>query len=236
MKERVKVGGEAKTGPQRSSRHQGGNDMRIVLANPDRLIADALACILSRGEGIDIVGKFYSCDHLVENIDQARADVVVISAAFEEVQEVCTDLKGSAPGVAILVIGGPSEWEWAVEAGAAGYVGTEASSEQLLDSVVKIGEGGFVVTGTNRRVVTTDAVTGRKPSLSNLTAREKEVLSLLSRGFSNREIAGQLYLSEHTVRTHVQNLRAKLNVRSKFQAALLAMQSGMPAHSTSFKF
>lgn len=210
--------------------------MRIVLANPDRLISDALACILSRGDGIDIVGRVYSCDRLVENIHDSRADMVVISAAFDEVQEVCASLKTSAPGVAILVIGGPSEWEWAVDAGAAGYVGTEASAEQLLDSVVKIGEGGFVVTGTNRRAVSTEAVHGRKSSLSNLTAREKEVLGLLSRGFSNREIAGQLYLSEHTVRTHVQNLRAKLNVRSKFEAALLAMQSGIPAHSTSFKF
>jgi DNA-binding CsgD family transcriptional regulator len=52
-----------------------------------------------------------------------------------------------------------------------------------------------------------------------------EVLALLSRGFSNREIAESLFVSEHTVRTHVQNLRSKLNVRSKFQAAMLAMQA-----------
>lgn len=215
--------------------------MKIVMGDPDRLMADALSCILSTQKDIEVVAKSRTAEATLAETGRLQPDMVIVSARFKEAAELIKKTKESYPGAAVLVVGGAADWEWAIDAGAAGYIGTESSGSQLVETVRKVQEGEFVVCGVSRSErsahAAAEAAPATNPGLETLTTREREVLTLLSRGFSNREIAGHLYLSEHTIRTHVQNLRSKLNVRSKFQAAVLAMQAGgTPVASGGFRF
>lgn len=220
--------------------------MRVLVASAHRLVGDALACVLTSEEDVEVVGVCHSGEGTLEEARRLRPDVIVMSAAFpdrggaeliEEVRAV------SEAGVLVMSNGSAEEFVWALNAGASGYLGPGCRSTELVEMVRKVRDGQVVVGGVERSAAFSGNGDGRgEPDpkrtavLSTLTPREREVLSLLSRGFSNRRIAECLYVSEHTIRTHVQNLRSKLNVRSKFEAAVLAMHAAAAPWGTAGGF
>ena len=207
--------------------------MRVLVSHPHRLFSEALMRSLQATEGIESI-ESCSIDDLSSTTADQWPDVLVISGrTFVTIKdEIVERLAGRKVG--FLVISSspdPDELATALKAGATGYIGIDCSWKQLSDAIAKVGAGEVVVAGVDRSVFDSGAENPQGPTISEqrvmntLTPREREVLNLLSKGFSNRQIAEDLFLSEHTVRTHVQNLRGKLNVRSKFQAAVLAMHA-----------
>lgn len=213
--------------------------MRVLVAHPQELMADALACLLScEGREMEVVARCVSGGETVEKASRLRPEVVVMAPAFSDMEgaEVIRAVRERDSGSAVLVVAtaASGEFLWLLEAGATGYMSLECSPEQFIETVGKVAKGEIAVCGVDRNA--TGSPNGRQKvdaerlaALVQLTPREREVLEQLSRGFSNRQIAENLFVSEHTVRTHVQNLRSKLNVRSKFQAAMLVMQAGQAA-------
>lgn len=206
--------------------------MKVVLAYPNRLVADGLKCLISSQEGVEVVATCTDPASVAEAVGRYRPDSLVVHVSFID-----TDRPGYikainamwAPTTVVAISPWPSreEFLWVIEAGVGGYVGIDISSSQFLDAIRKVSAGEVVISGIEQKSPESSPSDGAQVAkLMNLTPREKEILGLLSHGFSNKQIAEDLYLSEHTVRTHVQNLRSKLNVRSKFQAAMLLMQSG----------
>lgn len=214
--------------------------MKVLVAHPYRLFADVVAGTMSCEGGFEVVGTYTDHASIIAGMEDQTPAVVVISASFTDpvTAETIRSIKERWTEVAVLVISsgaGHEELLWALKAGASGYVSLDSTGDQMIGAVCKVAEGELILCGVDRNSLTESPTEKRATdpnatrALGTLTPREREVLSLLSKGFSNRQIAENLFLSEHTVRTHVQNLRAKLNVRSKFQAAVLAMQADTSA-------
>jgi DNA-binding NarL/FixJ family response regulator len=120
----------------------------------------------------------------------------------------------------------------ALRAGASGFLLKDTLASDLLSAIRAVGRGDAIVAPsvTRRlleRYVGTGSGTGLEASLAQLTGREREVLGLIARGLSNGEIAGELFVTEGTVKTHVSRILAKLGLRDRVQAAAFAYESGL---------
>jgi DNA-binding NarL/FixJ family response regulator len=119
----------------------------------------------------------------------------------------------------------------ALRAGASGFLLKDAPEERLLTAIQVVSEGGSLFApSVTRRLIeefSRRAPTAPPPALEELTVRELEVLRLLAQGLSNAEIAKQLVVSEHTVKTHVARILQKLGLRDRTQAVVLAYESGV---------
>jgi DNA-binding NarL/FixJ family response regulator len=119
----------------------------------------------------------------------------------------------------------------ALRAGASGFLLKDSPEQQLLSGIRIVADGGslFAPAVTRRLIERFTAETPRvpPPELAALTSRELEVLRLLARGLSNSEIAAELFVSEHTAKTHVAHILGKLGLRDRVQAVVLAFESGV---------
>jgi DNA-binding NarL/FixJ family response regulator len=119
----------------------------------------------------------------------------------------------------------------ALRAGASGFLLKDAPADQLISAIRIVAAGeALLAPSVTRRLITEFVrrpVTTDTPALTQLTGRELEVLKLLARGLSNAEIATELYLSDATVKTHVKRVLAKLNLRDRVQAVVLAYETGL---------
>jgi DNA-binding NarL/FixJ family response regulator len=145
--------------------------------------------------------------------------------------EAIARLRGAGEGPAVLVLtsfAGDDQVLAAVRAGAAGYLLKDVAGPELEAAIRTVAGGGAPldphVAGT---VMGEVARRGSGPGVDELTAREREVLRLLARGLSNRELAANLFVSEKTVKTHVSNILAKLRLADRTQAALFAVRHGL---------
>ena len=209
--------------------------MKVLVAHPHRLVGGGLACILAAQGKYEVISICTTTEDAAAKAAENSPAIVVTSGLFIETgsDSYVTSLKDAAPSTGIIVVSSPPSSEdlsRLLALGISGYVSIDSSTAQLIDAVRRVSAGEIVLSGIERKAMTatSEASAGqsRKVPVEKLTPREREVLQLLSQGFSNRQIAEDLYLSEHTVRTHVQNLRSKLNVRSKFEAAMISMRSG----------
>jgi DNA-binding NarL/FixJ family response regulator len=123
----------------------------------------------------------------------------------------------------------------ALRAGASGFLGKTASTDQLLDGIRTIAAGDSLLSPQATRALITrflsapdpDSQPGLPDGLAELTAREREVMALAAEGHSNDEIAARLYLSTHTVRTHIHRTMMKLRARDRAQLVVIAYQTGL---------
>lgn len=211
--------------------------MKVLIATAHRLLSEGIACLLASSHDVEVVGLYKTVTELLAETGTPQPDAIIMTAKFPDGggAELIAQVKEAYGSAAILVVSPEAggDFVWALEAGAAGYIGPECSASEFVSAVRRVVSGEAVVSGVDRRSRETSPQATEDPKVAaamvTLTPREREVLSLLSHGLSNRQIAKDLFLSEHTIRTHVQNLRSKLNVRSKFQAAVLAMQVA-PGH------
>lgn len=200
----------------------------ILIVHSSRLMRDSLEYQLKADDFS--VAAVRSCTEAVEVSGRLHPALILTGTSFPDgdLLSLVRSLRTAAPAPIFLVIGDgrPEEFKMALDAGAAGYLGAEARIEELRDAVRSILTGGLIVAGVDRKMF---AFKENRPSshLSSITPREREIIAYLCEGRSNREIGERLFISEHTVRTHVQNIRAKLNVRSKLEVALVALGMGI---------
>lgn len=213
--------------------------MKVLIATSHRLLSEGISCLLSNSDDIEVGGLYRTAEELLAQTAVPSPDAIIMMGKLPDCDgaELIAQVKQTYSAAAILVVSPATggDFVWALDAGAAGYIGPECSASDFVKAVRRVISGEAVVSGVDRRSMETEPQVTEDPKIAaamiSLTPREKEVLNLLSHGLSNRQIAKDLFLSEHTIRTHVQNLRSKLNVRSKFQAAVLAMQVA-PGHQT----
>lgn len=204
---------------------------RVIVVHPSRIVREALARVL-QAQGHSVIGTSRFCTEATEIYRAQAPDLVISGVAFPDgdVVDLAKSLRRTDPNVAILVVGegGPEEFSVAVEAGASGYLGAETREAELAEAVEKVSKGALAMVGIENGSFRRPVIGQRRASrLSDVTPREREILALVCLGHSNREIADRLVISEHTVRTHIQNIRTKLNVRSKMEAALVALRAGI---------
>ncbi len=212
--------------------------IRVLVADDQALVRAGFRAILEEQDDLDVVGEAKDGGEAVAIARELRPDVVLMDVrmpgvdGIEATQRLLRD--GDAPRVLILTTFDLDEYVYeALKAGASGFLLKDAPRDQLVGAVRTVAAGeALLAPGLVRRLiedfVRRPAPGARSPTeLNDLTERELEVLTLVARGLANAEIAARLFVSEATVRTHVTHILAKLGLRDRVQAVVLAYESGL---------
>jgi len=210
--------------------------VRVLLADDERLIRAGLRMILAAEPDIEVVGEASTGTEAVQAAGRLQPDVVVMDIRMPQLDGLeATEhiLAGPEPRPRVIVLTTFDVDEYvyrALRVGASGFLLKDAPEDHLVAAIRVAAEGvSMFAPSVTRRLIGEFARRSRQasPAISTLTDRELEVLRAMARGLSNREIAGAVYLSEHTVKTHVAHILDKLGVRDRVQAVVLAHESGL---------
>ncbi|MFL6113378.1 MAG: response regulator [Catenulispora sp.] len=216
-------------------------ELRVVIADDQVLVRTGFRMILM-SEGIDVVGEAANGEEALRVVRQTRPDVVLMDIrmpgmdGLEATRKILGGGGAELPQVIILTTFDLDQYVYAaITAGASGFLLKDVSPEHLVSAVRMVRAGDALLAPTiTRRLVERFAVPAVNPrtealhkDLATLTPREREVLGLLGRGLSNAELAARFHLSEATVKTHVARILAKLNLRDRAQAVVVAYETGL---------
>ena len=209
---------------------------RVLIADDDALARAALRTIFDAHDDLEVVAEAHDGVEAVEQAGRLHPDVVLLDIRMPNLDglEAARQILASSSNrarVIMLTTFDLDEYVYdALKAGASGFLRKDAPPERLLTFVRSAGEGDALLDPTiTRRLVERYARPGARATgrLADLTARELEVLTEVARGRSNAEIAAGMYLSEATVKTHVSRIFAKLDLRDRVQAVVLAYEEGL---------
>lgn len=204
-----------------------GPPLRLLLVDDHELVRVGLRTFLALQPDMEVVGEASSGERALALVPATAPDIVLLDLVLPGMSglETVRALRAGHPDVKIVVLtsfAGQDQVLPVVRAGVAGYLLKDVGPRELADALRSVHAGGSplhpTVAATVMRSVTAD---------DPLTPREREVLRLIARGMSNRQIARELVLAEKTVKTHVSAVLAKLGVADRTQAALLAIRDGI---------
>jgi DNA-binding NarL/FixJ family response regulator len=212
---------------------------RIVIADDQALFREGLRTLLSTRPDMEVVGEAANGEEAIAVVEEMRPNVVLMDLRMPNVDgiQATARLRDRCPEIPVLVLttfDDDANLFGALRAGAAGYLLKDVSSETLVSAIQAATRGeAFLQSTVTGRVVAAFARLmesgGPKADalVLPLSRREREIVSLLGSGASNKEIADRLNLAEGTVKNHVTNILTKLDVRDRTQAALRARQLGI---------
>jgi DNA-binding NarL/FixJ family response regulator len=209
--------------------------VRIVIAEDTVLLREGLAGLLEDA-GHEVVARVGDAQALMAVVAEHEPDLAVVDVRMppdyeDEGMRAAAEIRRGHPETAVLVLSQHVETRHALELvsaeGGFGYLLKHRvlDVDDFLDAARRVSEGGSAL--DPEVVAMLVSPPAHEDALAELTPREREVLALLGRGMSNRELADTLVVSEKTVKTHVSNILMKLGVHDRTQAALLAVREGL---------
>src|SRR6267143_6384073 len=210
--------------------------IRVLICDDHALFRRGLIMVLESEEGIDVVAEAEDCEQAIIKAEEAAPDVVLMDVRMPRMSgiEATRAIADAVPSAKILMLTVSDEEEdlyEAVKAGATGYLLKEISIEEVADAIRAVVQGQSLISPSMASKLLTEFNTLVKKAEEKqqfpapaLTSRELEVLRLVAKGMSNREIADQLYISENTVKNHVRNILEKLHLHSRMQAVMYAVR------------
>lgn len=214
--------------------------VRVLLVDDQALFREALATLLDVAPGVEVVGEAGNGAEAVARSAELAPDVVVMDLRMPVLDGIAATrrLRAEQPQVRVLALttfDDDDEVFAALRAGAVGYLLKDVSSARLVEALEAAARGESVLQPSVAAKVVArfaslpdDATAPRRqPLVTPLSERELAVVRLLAQGRSNREIAGELYLAEGTVKNHVTSVLTKLDARDRTQAALRARELGL---------
>ncbi|MFJ5230745.1 response regulator [Kitasatospora sp. NPDC088391] len=220
--------------------------IRVMLVDDQELLRTGFRMVLQSQGDIEIAAEAGDGQQAVEVLRTAEVDVILMDVRMprldgvQATRRICLDERGApvegAPKVLILTTFDLDEYAFAaLKAGASGFLLKDVPPTELVAAIRSVHGGDAVVAPTTTRrmidrfaeVLPTPSAAPGAAVLAPLTEREREVFLLVSQGLSNGEIAARLTLSEATVKTHVGRILAKLGLRDRVQAVVLAYENGL---------
>ncbi|MEV4539773.1 response regulator transcription factor [Asanoa sp. NPDC049518] len=211
--------------------------IRVLVADDQELVRGGFALILDAQPDITVVGEAADGAQAIVAAERLRPDVVLMDVRMPHVDGIAATAQicaASDTRVLVLTTFDLDEYVYdALRAGASGFLLKDMRRDDLVNAVRVVAGGEALLAPTVTRRLIADVVSraaAPRPSdtrLSALTVRETETLKAVARGLSNAEIAAELYVTEHTVKTHVSNLLTKLGLRDRVQAVVLAYEAGL---------
>jgi DNA-binding NarL/FixJ family response regulator len=211
---------------------------RVLIADDDDLMRAGLVELLSDEPELEIVGEASTGREAVERARRLGPDVVLMDVRMPDLNgiEATRELARAAPSARVLILTTFEQDDYvfgALRAGASGFLLKRTRPEELIAAVHTIARGDSLLSpSVTRRVIDRMAQQplpelAARARLDELTRREGEVLELVARGLSNREIAAELFVEESTVRTHVKRIQMKLQLRDRVQVVIFAYETGV---------
>ena len=210
--------------------------IRVLLADDQRLVRTGLRMILTAEPDLDVVGEADNGQQALERCQELAPDVVLMDVRMPVMDGVeSTRLLQQLPDPPKVIVVTTFDLDEvvyeALRAGASGFLLKDAPEARLLAAIRVVAEGGSLFAASATRRLVQEFAQARPvasaSTLDRLTERETEVLRLVARGMSNAEIAESLVVSENTVKTHVARMLAKLGLRDRVQAVVLAYEAGL---------
>ena len=212
-----------------------GDRLRILIADDHPLVREALRQALAEEDDMEVVAEAADGEEAVKLASELQPDVAVMDIVMPKLNGIAATrkIKEIAPNIAILILTAYDDDEYVLgllDAGAAGYLLKSARGRDLAGAIraIKSGESVLhpkIIAKLLERAMIAP-VKEHKPS-EILSERETEILKLVARGMSNKDIADKLFLSERTIKAHLTNIFNKLNVASRSEAIVKGLQCGL---------
>jgi DNA-binding NarL/FixJ family response regulator len=214
--------------------------LRVLLVDDDPLVRTGLSMILGSAADLEVVGEASDGDEAVGRVRALEPDVVLMDIRMRRMDGIAATRAVTAlpepPKVLVLTTYDLDEYVFdALAAGAAGFLLKEGAPQDIIEAVRVVARGDVMLSpGTTRKLVGHVVAARANPrrqralaQLGTLSQREREVVTAVARGSSNADIAGELFLSEATVKTHITRTFAKLDVTNRVQLTIFAYESGL---------
>ena len=212
---------------------------RVLIADDDELMRAGLTQLLTRDPAIEIVGQAATGREAIERARRLRPDVVLMDVRMPDLDGIAATaaLSREVPAARVLILTTFEQDDYifdGLRAGASGFMLKRARPEDLIAAVHTIAAGDALLSpSVTRRVIdrmSRQPIPKLAPELlDDLTPRERDVLALIARGLTNREIGAGLTVEESTVRTHVKRILMKLGLRDRVQVVIFAYENGLNA-------
>ncbi len=211
---------------------------RVLIADDDGLMRAGLVELLAGEPEIEVVGEAATGREAVDRARRLRPDIVLMDVRMPDLDGIgaTRELTRAAPSARVLILTTFEQDDYvfgALRAGASGFLLKRSRPEELIAAVHTVAAGESLLSPSVTRLVIDRMAQQPVPELAAaakldaLTPREREVLELIARGLSNREIATKLYVEESTIRTHVKRIQMKLALRDRVQIVIFAYESGV---------
>lgn len=202
-------------------------EITVLLADDHEVVREGLRLALLRSPHIRVVGEAPDGATAVALTERRKPDVVVMDLRMPEMDgiEATEEIMRRVPDTRVLIFTAYSEralLQRGLESGARGYILKEAPHDTLLRAIEKVAAGETFVDPALMPSLTT-----AKDGTDVLTQREREILQLLADGMSNADVAGQLFISQETVKSHVRHILTKLEADTRTQAVAIALREAM---------
>lgn len=214
--------------------------IRVLIVDDHALYRRGLLTVLDTEDGIDVVGEAADGIAAVEQAEETLPDVIVMDVGMPKRGgiEACRSIKQRVPSARIIMLTSSDDEEnlfEAIRAGANGYLLKDVPPEEVAAGIRGVFNGQSLISPVMASKLLTEfaqmsraesAASAPTPELElpRLTERELGILRLVARGRLNREIAGELFISENTVRNHIRNILDKLQMHSRMEAAMYAVR------------
>lgn len=213
--------------------------IRVMLVDDQAMVRVGFRMIIETEADLTVVGEAADGREAVDMVDRCRPDVVLMDVRMPRMDGLeataIVTARPDAPRVLMLTTFDAEDYVYtALRSGASGFLLKDAPAEQLIEAIRVIHRGDALLAPSVTRILIAEVArrptvdrSAAAPGIDELTDRELEVMRLLARGLSNAEIAEALFLGEATVKTHVGRVLAKLDVRDRVQAVVVAYESGL---------
>jgi DNA-binding NarL/FixJ family response regulator len=200
---------------------------RVFLLDDHEIVRRGVADLLNQEPDMTVVGEAAAAAKALSMIEACNPDVAVLDVRLGDGNgiEVCREVRSHFPDVACLMLTSFSDDQAFIDAamaGAAGYVLKQIGSNDLIESIRKVAAGSQLLDRAEVRLRMDRMKRSEDGALLTLTPQEQRIFELIGEGFSNRQIADELYLAEKTVKNYISNLFAKLGIARRTQAAAMA--------------
>lgn len=209
-------------------------NIKVLLVDDHTVVLKGLSFFLKTQENIALVGEASNGKEALQKAKETNPDVVLMDLSMPEMDgiEATKHIKQDNPSIKILVLTSFSDQDHvlpALQAGASGYILKDVEPDQLVEAIRSAYKGNIQLHPDVANVLLLQGIPKQENEMQfeSLTSRENEVLKLLAKGMSNKEIAAVLTITEKTVKVHVSNILNKLDVADRTQAALYAVKHGM---------
>jgi two-component system NarL family response regulator len=200
--------------------------IRVLIVDDHPVVRAGLTSLLLEEASLKVVGSAHSAEEALTLLDRFAVDIMLLDLRMPKISgiDLLHMLKNRSYSPAVVIL---SSYEYedeiyrAVKAGADGYVSKNASLNEIIAAISDVSAGGkYFPEGIAARIA-------ERESSASLSSREVEILEMVAKGLTNKEIGRMLQISQYTVRNHIKHICAKLNATDRTEAATAALQQGI---------